>query len=143
MTSHERSIDVARPARVVYNQWMQFETVPRFMDGVESVVQVDLLHMHWVTKVEGTTREFDTEIVELIPDQRVAWKSTSGPEHAGIATFHGLGNDATRVILKMDFGPEGVVENPADSVDVVGLRLQGDLERFKEFMESETMENGA
>jgi len=143
MATHERSIDVARPVRVVYNQWVQFETVPRFMDGVTSVTEVDPLHMHWVTEVEGAKLEFDTEITEKIPDERIAWKSTSGAEHAGVATFHVLGNDSTRVILRMLFGPEGVAENPADNVDVVGLRLQGDLERFKEFVESETTENGA
>jgi uncharacterized membrane protein len=98
---------------------------------------------HRVTTVGGATREFDTEITEQVPDQRIAWKSTSGADHAGVVTFHRLGDSSTRVMLQMDFEPDGVVESVGDKLGVLGHRLEGDLKRFKEFIESEPTETGA
>jgi uncharacterized membrane protein len=143
MATHEHSIEVTRPVRTVYNQWTQFETFPQFMDGVESVTQVDSVHNHWVTKVGGATREFDTEITEQVPDHRIAWNSTSGADHSGMVTFHALGDHSSRVTLRMDFDPEGLVESAGDKLGVVGHRLEGDLERFKKFIESQPVETGA
>ncbi len=143
MATHEHSIDVARPVTVVYNQWTQFESFPRFMDGVESITQIDATHNHWVTKVGGATREFDTAITEQHPDERIAWKSTEGPEHAGVVTFHRLDDSTTRIMLQMDLDPEGFVETAGEKLGVVSHRLEGDLKRFKEFIESQPAETGA
>ena len=73
MSTHEHSIDVDRPVRMVYDQWTQFKSFPQFMDGVESITQISDTHTHWVTKTAGVTREFDTEITEQEPDQRGNW----------------------------------------------------------------------
>ena len=77
MAQVQESIDVDVPVRTAYNQWTQFESFPQFMDGVESITQLDDTHNHWVTKVGGVTREFDTEITEQHPDERVAWKQSA------------------------------------------------------------------
>jgi uncharacterized membrane protein len=143
MASHEQSVVVDRPIRTVYNQWTQFETFPQFMDGVQSVRQVDATHTHWVTKAGGVTREFDAEITEQHPDERVAWKSTTGPTHAGVVTFHRLGDDQTKVMLQMDLEPDGFVETAGDKLGVVSHRLDSDLKRFKDFIESRSVETGA
>jgi uncharacterized membrane protein len=143
MSSHEHSIDVERPLRTVYNQWTQFETFPQFMDGVESITQIDETHAHWVTKTGGATREFDTQITEQDPDQRISWKTTSGPSHAGVVTFHRLDEHVTRVMLQMDFEPEGMTETVGDKLGVVDHRLKGDLKRFKDFIEARPAETGA
>ena len=83
------TIDVDVPVRIAYDQWTQFESFPQFMDGVESITQLDDTHMRWVTSVGGFEREFDAEITEQHPDERVAWRSTGGDtEHAGVVTFH-------------------------------------------------------
>ena len=143
MATHENSIDVERPVRSVYNQWTQFESFPEFMDGVESITQVGPTKNHWITKVAGATREFDTEITEQTPDQRIAWKSVGGPSHAGVVTFHRLDANRTRVMLQMDFEPDGVVETAGDKLGVVSHRLAADMERFKKFIESQPAESGA
>lgn len=142
MSTHEHSITIDRPVRMVYNQWTQFESFPRFMEGVESIRQISPTRTHWVTKAAGATREFDAEITEQKPDDRIAWKTVDGPTHAGVVTFHRIDSDTTRIMLQMDLEPEGIVETAGDKLGVVGHRLEGDLKRFKEFMESQSTEEG-
>ena len=142
MSTHTASVDVNRPIRTVYDQWTQFESFPEFMEGVERIEQRDDTHLHWVIKVGPSTREFDATITEQHPEERVAWKSDSGPDHAGVVTFHRLDDDKTRVTTQMDVDPDGFVENVADKLGILKGRISGDLERFKKFIESRPAETG-
>lgn len=137
------TVDVEVPVRTAYNQWTQFESFPQFMEGVEAVQQIDDRHMHWRVHVGPSTREFDATITEQHPDERIAWKSDSGPKHAGVVTFHRLDDTHTRVTTQMDVDPEGFVENVADKLGVLKHRVNGDLERFKHFIEHQGSETGA
>ncbi|MBA2314067.1 MAG: SRPBCC family protein [Chloroflexi bacterium] len=143
MSSVVESIDVEVPVRTAYDQWTQFEQFPKFMSGVERVDQLDDTRLHWVAKIAGKTKEWDARITEQTPDQRVAWTSTSGAENAGVVTFHRLDDNKTRVTVQMDIDPEGIVENVGDKLGVPGGQVKGDLERFKEFIESRGRETGA
>ena len=143
MSTVEQSIDVEVPVRTAYDQWTQFEEFPRFMEGVEKIDQISPTRTHWVTKVAGVKREFDAEVTEQLPDERVAWTSVDGPRHAGVVTFHRLDQGKTRVMLQMDIQPEGVVEKAGDALGVDKHRIKGDLERFKEFIEERGAETGA
>ena len=136
MSTHETSIDVAVPVQVAYNQWTQFESFPQFMSGVERITQTDATHTHWTIRIGGLSRDFDAQITEQVPDQRIAWKSTDGPEHAGVVTFHRLADAETRVMLQLDTQPEGMVEKAGEAVGLVSHQVKSDLERFKEFIES-------
>ena len=136
MANIEQSIDVQVPVRTAYDQWTQFEEFPKFMEGVEEVRQIDDTHTHWRTKVAGKEKEFDAVISEQTPDQRIAWESQGGPEHAGVVTFHRIDDNVTRVMLQMDYEPEGVVEKAGDALGLVTRRVKGDLGRFKEMIES-------
>ena len=142
MSTTTASVDVNRPIDMVYNQWTQFESFPEFMEGVERIDQRDDTHLHWVIKVGGISREFDATVTEQHPEERVAWKSDSGPDHAGVVTFHRLDDDNTRVTTQMDVDPEGFVENVADKLGILKARVNGDLERFKKFIESRPTETG-
>lgn len=142
MSTHTASVDVNRPIRVVYDQWTQFEDFPRFMEGVERIDQRDDTHLHWVIKIAGIEREFDATVTEQHPEERVAWKSDSGPDHAGVVTFHRLDDENTRVTTQMDVDPEGFVENVADKVGILKARVKGDLDRFKDFIESKPAPTG-
>ena len=130
------SIDVDVNVTTAYNQWTQFETFPYFMEGVDVVNQVDDTHTHWVISVAGVRREFDATITEQHPDERIAWRSDDGPEHAGVVTFHRLSDATTRVTAQMDIDPEGFVENVADKLGILNRRVKGDMTRFKDFIES-------
>jgi uncharacterized membrane protein len=132
----EEAVEVQVPVRTAYNQWTQFEDFPQFMEGVESIKQIDDTKTHWVTSIGGQKREFDAVITEQNPDERVAWRTVEGPEQAGVVTFHRLGQNETKVMLQMEFDPKGAVEKVGDVAGVVKSRAKGDLERFKDFIES-------
>jgi len=138
----EQSIDVEMPTRSVYNQWTQFEEFPHFMDGVEEVRQLDDHRLHWVADIGGQHREWDAEITEQIPDERIAWTSTGGAKNAGVVTFHRLAPDKTRVMLQLEFDPDGLVETIGDKLGFVSRRATGDLERFRDFLEARGRESG-
>ncbi len=142
-TDHTHAVDVDAPVRVAYNQWTQFEEFPRFMDGVESVVQVTDERLHWKVKIIGVEREFETTITEQTPDHRIAWTTTSGPTHAGVVTFHKIDDDTTRVTIQMDYDPEGFFENVADKIGFVASRLEGDMNNFKTLIEDRHTASGA
>ena len=143
MSTIEQSIDVQVPLSTAYNQWTQFEEFPKFMEGVEEIRQTDDTHTHWRTKIGGVAREFDAEITEQRPDERVAWRSTSGTTHAGVVTFHRLDDATTRVLVQLEDEPEGVAEKVGDALGVLKRRVKGDLERFKEMIEARGSETGA
>ncbi len=140
---HLQTVDVEAPVRVAYNQWTQFEMFPRFMDHVESVTQLTDDRLHWVVKIAGVTREFDTTITEQTPDHRIAWTTDSGPKHGGVVTFHSLNDNETRVTLQMDFDPDGFLETVADKVGYVSQSIETDLQNFKEFIEDRDAASGA
>ena len=143
MAKVEQSIEVNLPVRPVYNQWTQFEEFPRFMEGVEEVRQLDDTHLHWKASIAGKDEEWDAVITDQVPDQRVAWRSTSGAENSGAITFTPVGSDKTRVTAVIGYEPEGIVEKAGDALGVVDARVKGDLERFKEFIEGRGMATGA
>jgi len=143
MSTIEQSIEVAVPVRTAYNQWTQFEQFPQFMEGVEEVRQLDETRLHWRTKVGGREQEFDTEITEQRPDERIAWTATQGAEQAGVVTFHRVDAERTKIMLQLDSEPEGVVEKVGDAAGVLKRRVKGDLERFKELIEARGTETGA
>jgi uncharacterized membrane protein len=143
MASIQESIDVEVPVRTAYNQWTQFEEFPQFMEGVESVQQIDDTHLLWTAEIGGERAEWRAEITEQHPDHRVAWKSVDGRPNAGVVTFHQLDESRTRVALQMDWEPEGVKEQAGAAVGADSRQVKGDLERFKELIESRGVETGA
>ena len=143
MTTVEQSIDIEVPVRTAYDQWTQFEEFPRFMEGVEQVQQLSDDSLHWKTRIAGVDREFDTKITEQHPDERIAWRTVEGPTQAGVVTFHKLEPGKTRVMLQMEFEPEGIVEQAGDKLGLVRSRIKGDLGRFKSYIEQRGSETGA
>ena len=143
MSNIEQSIDVNVPVRTAYNQWTQFEEFPQFMEGIIEVKQLDDKRLHWRANIAGKEEEWDAVITEQEPDMRVAWTNTTGARNAGVVTFHRLDDSKTRVMLQLDYDPQGVVENVGDALGFVSRWVKGDLERFKTFIESRGTETGA
>ena len=139
----EKSVEVKAPINAVYNQWTQFEEWPRFMAGVKEVKQLDDTHLHWHAEIWGKDKEFDAEITEQVPDQRISWRSISGDApNAGSVRFEPFGPDRTLVNLTMEYEPQGVVENMGDKLGVVSARVQNSIEDFKKFIEQRGLETG-
>jgi uncharacterized membrane protein len=143
MSMIEKSIEINVPVRAAYNQWTQFEEFPKFMQGVKQVKQIDDKHLQWTADIGGKEKEWKAEITEQIPDERIAWTSRGGTINAGVVTFHRLSDSKSKVMLQMEYDPQGFVENVGDAVGVVTQRVQGDLERFKQYIENRGQETGA
>jgi len=137
------SIDVNAPVTTAYNQWTQFEEFSYFMEGVESVVQLDDATLEWRTSIGGVKREWTARITEQTPDKRIAWANIDGAMNASDVILHRLSDDTCRVTLQLDYEPESVVENVGDLLGVVSRRVKGDLQRFKDFIEARGYETGA
>jgi uncharacterized membrane protein len=143
MSKIEQSIDVNVPVRTAYNQWTQFEEFPKFMDGITEVRQLSDTRLLWRSEIGGVDETWESEIDQQVPDMRIAWHSVTGAKNAGVVTFHRLSDDQTRVMLQIDYDPEGFIENVGDALGAVSLRVKGDLQRFKEFIEALGSETGA
>ncbi len=134
MATAVESIEVEVPVPTAYNQWTQFEEFPSFMEGIEQVRQMDDTHLHWVAEVGGTREEWD---------ERVVWTATSGKGNAGVVTFHRIDENQTKVMVQMDWEPEDVKEKLCPTLGMDNRRVQGDLQRFKELIESRGSESGS
>ena len=142
-TKVQKSIVVNVPISTVYNQWTQFQDFPQFMNGITSVTQHDEDRMTWVAEIAGVKRQWEARILQQIPDQKVAWAATEGATNAGEVTFESAGDGLTQVNLYLEYEPEGLVEKVGDKLGVVENQAEGDLERFKTFIESEGYPTGA
>jgi uncharacterized membrane protein len=143
MATIEESIDVNVPVSTAYNQWTQFEEFPDFMEGIESVQQIDDTHLLWTAEIGGEREEWRAEISEQTPDQRIAWHATEGKTNAGVVTFHRIDDGTTRVMLQLDWEPEGMKEKAGAAIGADSRRVKGDLERFKELIERRGTPTGA
>ena len=142
-TTIMEEIEVDAPLSTVYNQWTQFEEFPRFMEGVESVEQLDDTRLRWVAKVAGKRAEWEAKILHQDPDRRIGWQSTDGKQTTGTVTFEATGDERTRIRLAMTYTPEGSLERAGSAVGLDNRRVRGDLQRFKELIESRGAESGA
>ena len=139
----EKSIEVDVPIATAYNQLTQFEEFPKFMEGVKEVRQLDDQRLHWKAQIAGKEKEWDAEIVQQIPDQVISWRSRSGASNAGEVSFDKAPEVKTRITLVLSYEPEGVVEHVGDALGAVSRRVEGDLKRFKDFIEKRGTESGA
>jgi uncharacterized membrane protein len=142
MPTLKKSIEVNVPLRVAYDQWTQFEEFPSFMEGIEAVRQLDDRRLYWRAKIGGKVEEWDAEITEQQPDQVIAWRSTSGAQNDGVVRFTPLSEGRTRVDLELRWEPKDATEGVAEVLGADDLRVQGDLGRFKEFIESRGVPTG-
>ena len=143
MPSVEESVEVEVPVSTAYDQWTQFEEFPRFIEGVKEVRQLDDTHLRWVAEVGGHSEEWDAEITEQHPDHRIAWAATSGKGNAGVVTFHRLDDARTKVMVQLDWDTEGMTEALGAAIGADDRRVRGDLQRFKELIESRGSASGA
>jgi uncharacterized membrane protein len=119
MSLIEKSIELNVPVRTAYNQWTQFEEFPKFMEGVTEVKQIDDKRLQWKANIAGKDEEWNSEITEQIS------------------------NATSKLMLQLEYNPQGFVEKAGDAMGLVTLRVQRDLERFKIFIESRGQETDA
>lgn len=142
MHSIEETIEIDVPIRTAYNQWTQFEQFPSFMEGVKEVRQLDDRRLTWRAEVIGKEVTWNAEITFQTPDERIAWRSTSGPAQNGSISFTRLGDTKTKLTLRLEYEPDGAVETAASALGLVTARVKGDLNRFKKFIEGRGVATG-
>lgn len=108
-----------------------------------SVHQRDDTRLRWRAGVAGQEKEWTAEITEQVPDTRIAWESLSGASNRGAASFEPAAPDLTRITLRLDYEPEGFIENLGDVLGMVGSRVQRALDAFREFLEGRVGATGA
>jgi hypothetical protein len=140
MGATTQSIDVNAPLRAVYNQWTQFEEFPRFMEGVDEVQQDGPKNLFWKVNIGGKDKHWEAEITEQVPEKRIAWQSVDGTPNSGEVTFDSLDSDRTRITLTMEYEPEGFLEKAGDAMGIPSGRVEGDLKRFRDFIENKGVE---
>lgn len=143
MAEIEKSLVVDVPVGTAYNQWTQFESFPNFMEGVKEVRQLDDKTLHWVAEVAGREQEWDAVITQQVPDQVIGWRSVEGAPNAGNVRFEAEGPDRALVRLHLVYEPQGALEQAVDALGFLARRVEGDLVRFKEFIEGRGVETGA
>jgi uncharacterized membrane protein len=143
METVEKSIEVEVPVSAAYNQWTQFEEFPLFMQDVKEVRQLDDKRVYWKARIAGRDKEWEAEIFEQIPDQRIAWRSTKGTKCSGRIEFASITPDKTHVTVHLSYETQGAVESVGDALGVVGAHVQGNLKRFKEFIEERGLPTGS
>ena len=138
----DESIEVSVPVSTAYNQWTQFEDFPLFMEGVDHVQQLDDTLLHWAATVAGKTNEWNAKILEQHPDRQISWISEDGKKTRGTVTFEPVGENKSRVRLSMSYQADPL-EAIGSTAGLDARRVRGDLERFKELIESRGSETGA
>jgi uncharacterized membrane protein len=139
----EKSIEVDVPVSVAYNQWTQFEEFPRFMEGVKSVRQLDDTHLEWTVEIGGEQHTWQAEISHQEPDRLISWRALEGKYNSGKVTFEPLQPNTTRINVEMTYDAEGMKEALGSALGFDSRRVSGDLDRFKEFVETRQTETGA
>ncbi|MEX2426180.1 MAG: SRPBCC family protein [Thermomicrobiaceae bacterium] len=143
MATVEKSIEINVPVRTAYNQWTQFEEFPKFMEGIREVHQQDDTHLVWHANIGGKDESWEAEITEQLPDKRIAWRNKTGAINSGVVTFHHINDQTSRVMLQMEYETTGFLESVGDALGMMSRRIEGDLDRFKDMIESQHEESGA
>ena len=126
-----------------YSEGIGRESFPQFVDGVQEVRQLDDKQMSWGAESGGKEGSWEAEIVEQLPDQRIAWRSITGVPNAGAVDFHHVSESSCKITLTMDYQPQGLTENVGSALGFDDRKIDGDLKRFKEFIEKQGTESGA
>jgi uncharacterized membrane protein len=135
MSTVSKSIRVGIPASKAFREWTRFEELPRFLPGVREVRQLDERHLHWRAEIAGLERLWQLELREVVPGQRIAWRTVSGPANRGEVSFESLAPSETQVTMTVSYDPEGFVEIVTDYLGMLGFWVDRCLGRFRNFME--------
>lgn len=128
-------IDVGVPVREAYDQWTHFQEFSTFAKSVVSVETADDTTTNWKVKVAKSTRSWQANVTEQIPDKRITW-TTEGAKGTvrGAVTFHRITDDLTRVLLVLEYFPKGLFEKTGNIWRAQGRRARLDLKLYRKFL---------
>jgi hypothetical protein len=132
MTNIVESIDVGLPLRTTYDLWTQFADFPSFMKKVESVEQASDEKTNWKAQVFWSHRTWEATISEQVPDSHIVWRSKGEKGRVdGAVTFTELGPNLTRVLLVLEYWPQGLFERTGNLWRAQGRRARLEFKHFR------------
>jgi uncharacterized membrane protein len=137
MTEARHTVTIEAPIAAVYQQWLDVESFPAFVPAVQEVTTSADVYSHWTLSIGGITREFDAEITEQLPEERVSWRTITGDIlFTGVVTFVERAEDRTDVTLSVTWTPETAAERAAIVIGVDDHAVRAALKGFKQYVET-------
>ncbi|WP_407554887.1 SRPBCC family protein [Streptomyces sp. Pv4-95] len=130
------TVDIKAPVAVSWALWSDVTLWPKFLSHVRAVQPIDEHHFAWQLSLPGADKEFVAELTEVVPEDRIAWKTTQGVHHAGVVTFHRLSAETSRVALQIEYEPEGFVEHLGAITNLDSALTNYDLGEFQKLAEA-------
>jgi uncharacterized membrane protein len=137
LTNIVESTDVGVPVTLAYNQWTQYNDFPKFTKKVESAEKNrnEEQKVNWKAQVFWSHRTWEATIIEQVPDDRIVWRSKGQKGHVdGAVTFHELAPNLTRVLLVLEYHPQGMFERTGNLWRAQGRRTRLELKHFRRHM---------
>jgi uncharacterized membrane protein len=139
-TNIVEELDLPVPRAVAYQAWTQFEEFPSFMKKVENVEQQEDQTVEWKAKIFWSHRSWTAEIVDQVPNERIVWRSKGEKGHVdGAVTFHELTPDLTRMLVYLEYYPQGLFERTGNLWRAQGRRVRLELRFFRRYLTSEVL----
>jgi uncharacterized membrane protein len=140
VTNIVEEIDVGVPVSVAYNQWTRFTDFPDFMKKVEKVEQESDTELSWRAQVLWSHRDWTSTIIDQVPDERIVWKSEGSKGYVdGAVTFHELAPTLTRILLVLEYYPQGFFEKTGNLWRAPGRRARLELKHFRRHVMTEAL----
>ncbi|WP_395108376.1 SRPBCC family protein [Actinomadura sp. SCN-SB] len=140
VTNIEEHIDIGAPRRLVYDQWTLFQDYPSFMKKVVSVDQAADEKLNWKAKVFWSSRQWESTILEQVPDRHIIWRSTGAKGHVdGAVSFHKIAPNLTRVLVVLEYHPQGLFERTGNLWRAQGRRVRLELKHFRRHVMTQSL----
>lgn len=129
------SVDVRAPVSVAWDLWSDVTRWPSFLSHVRLVEPMDERRFAWQLELPGAEKNFVAELTEVVPENRIAWHTVEGVDHAGVVTFHRLSDTTSRVTLQIEYDPKGFVEHLGALTNLDSTLANYDLGEFQKLAE--------
>ncbi|MEV0125845.1 SRPBCC family protein [Streptomyces sp. NPDC050703] len=129
------AVDIKAPVAVSWSLWENVERWPAFLSHVKHVQRIDETTFAWQLSLPTADKEFVAELTEVIPQERIAWRTTEGVHHAGVVTFHRLSDTESRVTLQIEYDPQGFLEHLGALTNLDKTLANYDLGEFQRMAE--------
>lgn len=130
------TVDINAPMEVTWSLWSDVTRWPEFLSHVQKVARIDDRTFSWWLALPGAEKAFTAELTEVVPEERIAWKTTEGVEHAGVVTFDRLDEGSSRVTMQIEYNPRGFVERLGAQTNLDSTLATKDLTEFKRTAEN-------
>lgn len=140
VTNIVEQVDVGVPVRLAYDQWTQFTDFPSFMKKVENIEQKSEEQLNWKAQIFWSHRSWESTIKRQVPDEAIIWTSKGQKGHVdGAVSFHEIGPKLTRVLVVLEYHPQGGFEHIGNLWRAQGRRVRLELKHYRRHMMTQAL----